>query len=146
MKTERFLEALNEINDKYIEQVRCYKMKKKITITKIVAAVACVALMVGMIPLVNHFTGIPVDGTTGDILQTGTTGSLEPLPTIIKLGENGKYTAYDQGPHEGNNRLDAEHSVEFESEEAKFVYDKTKENHICHSCYIIYVCINIFPL
>lgn len=128
MKTERFLEALNEINDKYIEQVRCYKMKKKITITKIVAAAACVALMVGMIPLVNHFTGIPVDGTTGDILQTGTTGSLEPLPTIIKVGENGKYTAYDRGPHEGSNRLDAEHSMEFQAEGLKYVYDKTKEN------------------
>ena len=82
-KSEKFLEELGNIDDKLLEEAMNYK-KKKISIKKIVAAAACVALMIGTIPLISHFAGTPAGtGTTGDVVQ-GTTGD-----NIIQAGTTG---------------------------------------------------------
>ena len=124
MKTEEFSRALNEIDDKYIEEARCYKMKKRFPVKRTIAAAACVALMIGTIPLVKHFNTPTGTGTTGGVVQ-GTTGGEDALPTVIKLGN--KLTAYDMGPHAGGTSLGAENSVEFKAGNIEFFYDNAKD-------------------
>ena len=127
MKTEEFSRALNEIDDKYIEEARCYKMKKRFPIKQTIAAAACVALMIGTIPLVKHFNTPAGTGTTGGVVQ-GTTGGEDALPTVIKLGESGKFTAYDTGEHDAVLQLNANRKEEFKIEKfANHFVDPTKE-------------------
>ncbi|MBQ7291636.1 MAG: hypothetical protein IJW76_07935 [Clostridia bacterium] len=112
-KSEKFLEELGNIDDKFLEEAMNYK-KKKISITKIVAAAACVALMIGTIPLVKHFNTPAGTGTTGGVVQ-GTTGGENALPTVIKLGESGEFDVWESGKHAslpGALQLNAEHNVE----------------------------------
>ena len=97
MNAEFFLEAINEIDDKYIEEARCYKIKKKISIKKILAAAACVALIVGMIPLVKYIQN-----------------NLAPTqPQIIQLGVNGEFTVLEVNDGDYTGRLNANHKSEF---------------------------------
>ncbi|MBQ8404488.1 MAG: hypothetical protein IJX55_08720 [Clostridia bacterium] len=130
MKPEKFLEAMNEIDDKYIEEVRNYKMKKRFPIKRTIAAAACAALVIGTFPLINHFTSTPAGtGTTGGIIDAGTTGGTEDtLPTVIKLGESGEFTAYDMGGHAGVSNLNANHTVEFSVGDINHFVDESKAN------------------
>ena len=124
MRGKDFLEALGNIDNEFLEEAMNYK-KKKISIKKIVAVAACVALMIGTIPLISHFNTPAGTGTTGGMIQ-GTTGGETELPTVIKLGESGKFTAHDMGPHAGVSNLSAEHSVEFSVQEMRFFTDSAK--------------------
>ena len=87
------------------------------------AAAACVALMIGTIPLVKHFNTPAGTGTTGGVVQ-GTTGGVVN-PSVIKLGN--KLTAYDMGPHAGGTSLGAENSVEFKAGTIERFYDNAKD-------------------
>jgi hypothetical protein len=123
VNAEFFLEAINDIDDKYIEEAMCYKMKKKISIKKIVAVAACVALIVGMIPLISHFSGTPATGTTGGVIT----------PSVIKLGENGNFTVLEkENTTMGGfiTNIDAEHKTEIELLDKSFVDDAKVDDSI----------------
>ncbi|MBQ8404537.1 MAG: hypothetical protein IJX55_08985 [Clostridia bacterium] len=127
--SERFLEELGNIDNKFLEEAMNYK-KKKISVTKIVAAAACAALVIGTFPLINHFTSTPAGtGTTGGIIDAGTTsGTEDTLPTVIKLGESGEFTANYIGGHASDSNLNAEHSVEFSVGNFNNFVDESKAN------------------
>ncbi|MBQ8403495.1 MAG: hypothetical protein IJX55_03595, partial [Clostridia bacterium] len=114
MRGKDFLEAFGNIDNEFLEEAMNYK-KKKISVTKIVAAAACAALVIGTFPLINHFTSTPAGtGTTGGIIDAGTTGGTEDtLPTVIKLGESGEFTVWESSRHmSDDNALVAEHNVQ----------------------------------
>ena len=124
MRGKDFLEALGNIDNEFLEEAMNYK-KKKISVKKIVAVAACVALMIGTIPLISHFNTPAGTGTTGGVIQ-GTTGGETELPTVIKLGESGKFTAHDMGGHSGLPTLNAIHTVEFSLNNINCFVDESK--------------------
>jgi hypothetical protein len=80
-KGARFLEALGEIDEKYIEEARYNTMKKKFNFKPIIAVAACAAFALAAIPVANHFAKTPA------VQQT----------EAEKIGVNGKFTAYEVG-------------------------------------------------
>lgn len=109
MNAEFFLEAMNEIDDKYIEEARCYKMKKRFPVKRTIAAAACVALIIGTIPLVKYIQN--------NVAPT--------QPQIIQLGENSKFTVLEKENLSAgvSTDIDAEHKVEIELLNKSFVDD-----------------------
>jgi hypothetical protein len=65
MKGERFLEALNYIDSKYIEEARCKTMKKRFNFKPIIAVAACAAFALAAVPLAKHFAGGFTNDTEG---------------------------------------------------------------------------------
>ena len=104
MRSERFLEALGEIDEKYIEEARYNTMKKRFNFKPIIAVAACAAIALAAVPVVNNFvnTTPAVQGTTGE----------QNTPTESKVGEIGEYVAYEMGTHSGPNDLNAQHKTE----------------------------------
>jgi hypothetical protein len=84
-KGARFLEALGEIDEKYIEEARYNTMKKKFNFKPIIAVAACAAFALAAIPVANHFAKTPA------VQQT----------QAEKIGVNGKFTVYESGVHAG---------------------------------------------
>ena len=66
MRGEFFLEALNDIDDKYIMEAREKTMKKRFNFKPIIAIAACAALALAAVPLAKHFAGdsLSTQGTT----------------------------------------------------------------------------------
>ena len=99
-KAERFLEALGEIDEKYIEEAREKTMKKKFNFKPIIAVAACAVIALAAIPVANHFANNDmVDGGT-----TGTTaGTVAPVPgdEVEKIGASGNFMVYEYGVHDG---------------------------------------------
>ena len=92
MKAEKILEALGEIDEKFIEEAMNYNMKKKFNWKPIIAVAACAAFALAAIPVANHFANNNlVDGGT-----TGTTaGTVAPVP-----GDEVNFTVYESGVHD----------------------------------------------
>jgi len=98
MKSERFLEALGEIDEKYIEEARYKVMKKKFNFKPIIAVAACAAFALAAIPVANHFAKAPdmqsADGT--------------------KIGANGNFSVYEGISYdESIDWVAVEHKTEF---------------------------------
>lgn len=122
MKNTDFLNLMQEIDSDLIEKAehpKKIRYKKRIWAS---AIAACLALGVVALPLAKYIGGT---AAPGGVVQ-GTTGGEDALPTVIKLGN--KLTAYDMGPHDGPNVLSAEHIVELQLGDLKYVYDNAKEN------------------
>ena len=89
-KAERFLEALGEIDEKYIEEAREKTMKKKFNFKPIIAVAACAAFALAAIPVAKHFAN-------NDLVDGGTTaGTVAPAP-----GDEVNFTVYESGVHGG---------------------------------------------
>ena len=85
MKSEKFLEALGDINERYVEEVRCYKMKKRIGVKWLVAIAACMAIAVSAFPVVKYIEGAAMSSTSH---------TLSP-----NLGASGKFTVLENVRH-----------------------------------------------
>ena len=117
-KARKFLEAMGEIDDKYIEEARCVTMKKKFSFKPFIAAAACLALMITAYPMAKQFTNISGTGVTATTPET-----------VTKLGASGKFTVLEGTPFDEMPLLNAEHNVEFiiDANGENFV-DKEKAN------------------
>ena len=80
MKGEYFLEALNYVDDKYIEEARYNTMKKKFNFKPIIAVAACAAIAFAAVPVVNNF--------------------VNTTPAVQGTEEVG-FTVYESGVHAG---------------------------------------------
>ena len=74
-KGERFLEAFNDIDEKYLKEAMNYTMKKRFNFKPIIAIAACAALALAAVPVAKHFAGNPL-GTQG---TTATTQAPSPI-------------------------------------------------------------------
>ncbi|MBQ8447567.1 MAG: hypothetical protein IJX27_01390 [Clostridia bacterium] len=108
-KAERFLEALGEIDEKYIEEAREKTMKKKFNFKPIIAVAACAAFALAAIPVANHFANNNfVDGGT-------TAGTVAPVP-----GDEVNFTVYESSVHAGEQP--GTHKIELELNKARDPY------------------------
>jgi len=115
---EKFLEAIGNIDDEFLEEAMNYTMKKKFKFKPIIAVAACAAFVLAAIPAAKHFAGT-IAGSVG-----GTTAATE-----VKLGTSGKYTVYESGTHDSNSNLNATHNIEFEIDKSyNFFTDNKKVN------------------
>ena len=98
MKAERFLEALGEIDEKYIEEARYNTMKKRFNFKPIIAVAACAAIALAAIPVVNNFVNATpaVQGTTG--------AQNPPTESRFKVYE---YSIADDDPGLGTHKIDS---------------------------------------
>ena len=91
MKTDFFLEAINDIDDKYINEAREKTMKKRFNFKPIIAIAACAALALAAVPVVNHFVNTP--------------GIENP-----DNGNDTMFTVYESGAHDsttiGNHKIE----------------------------------------
>ena len=85
MKSEKFLEALGDIKDEYIEEVRFCKSKKRFGVKWLVAIAACMAIAVSVFPVIKYIEGAAMSSTS----QT-----LSP-----NLGASGKFTVLENVRH-----------------------------------------------
>ena len=85
MRTDFFLEAMNEIDDKYIEEVRSKTMKKKFNFKSMIAVAACALFALAAVPVANYFANTP-----------GNTPSDAP---IVQPTED-MFTVYESGIHD----------------------------------------------
>jgi len=115
-KGERFLEAFNDIDDKYLKEAMNYTMKKRFNFKPIIAIAACAALALAAVPVVNHFVNTP---------------GIEN-PDNGKIGASGKFTVYEGDTGMGASgigKLDVEHNIEFSINTAGNDFsDKLKNN------------------
>lgn len=100
MKSEKFLEALGDINERYVEEVRCYKMKKRIGVKWLVAIAACMAIAVSAFPVVKYIEGAAMGSTS----QT-----LSP-----NLGASGKFTVLEDVTYYENENKIGNHKAEID--------------------------------
>ena len=70
MRGEFFLEALSDVNDKYIEEARKKTMKKRFGLKPLIAVAACAALVAAILPAAMHFSG-GFDSTANTTVTTG---------------------------------------------------------------------------
>ena len=95
-KGERFLEAFNDIDEKYLKEAMNYTMKKRFNFKPIIAIAACAALALAAVPVATHFAGNPL-GTQG---TTATTKA--------PIGASGRFTVlYAGGSADGEQLLSA---------------------------------------
>ncbi|MBQ7290458.1 MAG: hypothetical protein IJW76_01895 [Clostridia bacterium] len=108
MKNTDFLNLMQEIDSDLIEKAehpKKIRYKKRIWAS---AIAACLALGVVALPLAKYIGGT---AAPGGVVQ-GTTGGEAELPTVIKLGESGKFTAYELENVDIDTTLGANHKVE----------------------------------
>ena len=113
MKSEYFLEALNNVNEKYIEEARQKNIKKRFNFKPIIAAAACAVFALAAIPVATHFAGNP--GTQ----QT----------QAKKIGASGKFTAYESSVHDSDNKLNANHNIEFQINKSYDFFEDSKKTN-----------------
>ncbi|MBQ9746412.1 MAG: hypothetical protein IJW21_06275 [Clostridia bacterium] len=89
-KAERFLEAFNDIDDKYLEEAMNYTMKKKFNFKPIVAVAACLVLAVTAYPMAKYVGTLPGTGVTETT-----------APAMVDDGV--KFTVYESGVHSSIN-------------------------------------------
>ena len=99
MRSERFLEALGEIDEKYIEEARYNTMKKKFNFKPIVAIAACAAIAFAAVPVVNNF--------------------VNATPAVQGTEEVG-FTVYESGLHGG--AIIGTHEIEIELNKSRESY------------------------
>ena len=115
-KGERFLEAFNDIDDKYLKEAMNYTMKKRFNFKPIIAVAACAALALAAVPVAKHFAGNPL-GTQGTTVTT-------EAPSPIVLGN--KFTAFYAGGSDNNSSsIIIEKETDFDGISTKFT-DKAK--------------------
>lgn len=119
MKSERFLEALNYIDSKYIEEARCKTMKKRFNFKPIITVAACAAFALAAVPLAKHFAGGFINNTEGT--QTSTTAKPE-----APIGASGKFTVLYAGSADSYSGIALEKETDFDGIGTKFT-DKTKK-------------------
>ena len=85
MRGEFFLEALNDVDDKYIMEAREKTMKKRFNFKPIIAVAACAALALAAVPVAKHFAGNPV-GTQGTTATTQTPPETGGNFTVLYAG------------------------------------------------------------
>ncbi len=111
-KGELFLEAFNDIDDKYLKEAMNYTMKKRFNFKPIIAVAACAAFALAAVPLAKHF-------------------ARNPAEQVETIGQNGIFTVYESGIHAGNNKLNAEHNIEFQKNmDVEFSVNKEKLNTV----------------
>ena len=112
-KAERFLEAFNDIDEKFLKEAMNYNMKKKFNFKPIIAVAACAVFALAAIPVANHFANNNlVDGGT----TAGTTaGTVAPVP-----GDEVNFTVYESGVHAGEQP--GTHKIELELNRARDTY------------------------
>ncbi|MBQ8447525.1 MAG: hypothetical protein IJX27_01175 [Clostridia bacterium] len=94
MKAEKILEALGEIDEKFIEEAMNYNMKKKFNWKPIIAVAACAAFALAAIPVANHFAN-------NDMVDGGTTaGTVAPVPGD-EVDDDVDYVAYEYSVNKG---------------------------------------------
>ena len=124
MKNTDFLNLMQEIDSDLIEKAehpKKIRYKKRIWAS---AIAACLALGVVALPLAKYIGGT---AAPGGVVQ-GTTGGEAELPTVIKLGESGKFTAYDTGEHAAVSQLNANREEEFKIETPHSFIDESKKD------------------
>ena len=89
MRSDFFLDAMNEIDDKYIEEVRSKTMKKKFNFKPIIAVAACAVLALAAIPVANHFANTP--GINPPVMQ--------PTEDAFTVYESGIHDSINIGTH-----------------------------------------------
>ena len=99
MKSERFLAALGEIDEKYIEEARCCSHKKKFDFKPIAAIAASVVFMIASIFAVNNLAKIPPVQQSSE--KIGASGEFDVYEGDIGMGSAGA------------GRLNVEHEREF---------------------------------
>ena len=109
-KGERFLEAFNDIDDKFLKEAMNYTMKKRFNFKPIIAIAACAALALAAVPVVNHFVNTP--GVEN--------------PDENKIGAKGIITAFYAGGSDNNSSgIIIEKETDFDGISTKFT-DKAK--------------------
>ena len=107
MRTDFFLEAMNEIDDKYIEEVRSKTMKKKFNFKPMIAVAACALFALAAVPVANYFANASIGITSSTSGTIGTTGQQTPLKK--------EYTAlvydYTDGIPGGKKDVDLNHKT-----------------------------------
>ena len=120
MRGEFFLEALNDIDDKYIMEAREKTMKKRFNFKPIIAIAACAALALAAVPLAKHFAGNPL-GTQGTTVTTE-----------APIGASRKFTVlYAGGSDSGLLGADVEIETDFDGYDEEFTDEEkvgTKKN------------------
>ena len=115
-KGERFLEAFNDIDEKYLKEAMNYTMKKRFNFKPIIAVAACAALALAAVPVAKHFAGNPL-GTQGTTVTT-------EAPSPIVLGRN-LTVLYAGGSADSSSGIIIEKETEFDGIDTQFK-DKTK--------------------
>ena len=100
MKTDFFLEAINDIDDKYINEAREKTMKKKFNFKPIIAIAACAALALAAVPVVNHFVNTPG-------IENPDNGN----DTMFTVYESGAHDSTTIGTHKIEIMLDSERAL-----------------------------------
>ena len=126
MRGEFFLEAINDIDDKYIMEVREKTMKKRFNFKPIIAIAACAALALAAVPVVNHFVNTPGvenpdgNGVSFTVYESGVHDSINIGTHKIELELNG-----DRAPFSDKSMLGSTGTVTLNGIEWKAPYDET---------------------
>ena len=109
-KAERFLEAFNDIDEKFLKEAMNYNMKKRFNFKPIIAVAACAVFALAAIPVANHFAN-------NNLVDGGTTaGTVAPVPG----DEEVNFTVYESGVHGGIQP--GTHKIELELNKARDTY------------------------
>ena len=99
MRTDFFLEAMNEIDDKYIEEVRSKTMKKKFNFKPMIAVAACALFALAAVPVANYFANTP-----------GNTPAVQPTEDMFTIYESGIHDSITIGTHKIELKLNSNRS------------------------------------
>lgn len=86
MKSEFFLEALNYVDEKYIEEAREETMKKKFNFKPIIAVAACAAFALAAVPVAKYFANTSIGGTGDTTVTTQAPPNAEVSFNVLYAG------------------------------------------------------------
>lgn len=86
MKSEFFLEALNYVDEKYIEEAREETMKKKFNFKPIIAVAACAAFALAAVPVAKYFANASIGGTGDTTVTTQAPPNAEVSFNVLYAG------------------------------------------------------------